>query len=77
MLIKHFTFESQRRGRADEQAGSTNSPSGQVGTVLGDRWAALSESQREPYNKKAAADLCIATCSASPFHPHHLVVSSD
>ena len=36
--------------------GSTNSSSGQVGMVLGDRWKALSESQREPYNKKAAAD---------------------
>jgi hypothetical protein len=35
---------------------STNSPSGQIGKVLGDRWKALSESQREPYNKKAAAD---------------------
>jgi hypothetical protein len=37
-------------------SGSTNSPSGQIGKVLGDRWKALSESQREPYNKKAAAD---------------------
>lgn len=36
--------------------GSTNSPSGQVGKVLGDRWKALSESQLEPYNKKEAAD---------------------
>ena len=30
--------------------------SGQVGKVLGDRWKALSEKQREPYEKKAAAD---------------------
>lgn len=29
---------------------------GQVGKVLGDRWKALSEKQREPYEKKAAAD---------------------
>ena len=33
----------------------TQSP-GQVGKVLGDRWKALSEKQREPYEKKAAAD---------------------
>jgi hypothetical protein len=36
--------------------GSTNSLLGQVGKILGERWKALSESQREPYNKKAAAD---------------------
>ena len=30
--------------------------SGQVGKVLGDRWKALSEKQREPYEKKAATD---------------------
>lgn len=36
---------------------STNSLSGQVGKILGERWLALSESQREPYNKKAAADM--------------------
>lgn len=36
--------------------GSTNNPSGQLGKIIGDRWKALSESQREPYNKKAAAD---------------------
>jgi hypothetical protein len=36
--------------------GSTNSLSGQLGKILGERWKALSESQREPYNKKAAAD---------------------
>jgi HMG (high mobility group) box len=29
---------------------------GQVGKVLGDRWKALTEKQREPYEKKAAAD---------------------
>lgn len=29
---------------------------GQVGKVLGDRWKALSEKQREPYEKKAATD---------------------
>jgi len=29
---------------------------GQVGKVLGDKWKALSEKQREPYEKKAATD---------------------
>lgn len=29
---------------------------GQVGKVLGDRWKALNEKQREPYEKKAQAD---------------------
>ncbi|ETN46722.1 non-histone chromosomal protein 6 [Cyphellophora europaea CBS 101466] len=29
---------------------------GQVGKVLGDKWKALTDKQREPYEKKAAAD---------------------
>lgn len=29
---------------------------GQVGKVLGDKWKALSEKQRAPYEAKAAAD---------------------
>lgn len=29
---------------------------GQVGKVLGDKWKALNEKQREPYEKKAATD---------------------
>jgi hypothetical protein len=29
---------------------------GQVGKVLGERWKALSEKQRAPYEAKAAAD---------------------
>jgi hypothetical protein len=29
---------------------------GQVGKVLGDRWKALSEKQRQPYEAKAQAD---------------------
>ena len=35
---------------------NTNEHIGQVGKVLGDKWKALSEKQREPYEKKAAAD---------------------
>ena len=31
-------------------------PPGQVGKVLGDKWKALSEKGREPYEKKAAED---------------------
>jgi hypothetical protein len=31
-------------------------PSGQVGKVLGERWKALNEKQRQPYEAKAAAD---------------------
>jgi hypothetical protein len=33
-----------------------NTDVGQVGKVLGDKWKALSEKGREPYEKKAAAD---------------------
>lgn len=29
---------------------------GQVGKMLGDKWKALSESERKPYDEKAAAD---------------------
>jgi hypothetical protein len=38
--------------------GNNRSPlrEGQVGKVLGDKWKALSEKQREPYEKKAAID---------------------
>ena len=31
-------------------------PPGQVGKVLGERWKALNEKQRQPYEAKAAAD---------------------
>lgn len=31
-------------------------PPGQVGKVLGERWKALSDKQRQPYEAKAAAD---------------------
>jgi hypothetical protein len=35
---------------------SSNIFTGQVGKVLGDKWKALSEKQRQPYEAKAAAD---------------------
>lgn len=31
-------------------------PTGQVGKLLGERWKALNEKQRAPYESKAAAD---------------------
>lgn len=31
-------------------------PSGEVGRLLGERWKALNEKQRAPYDAKAAAD---------------------
>lgn len=55
-----------RRTQASPSVCSTKSPlrllhllirtTGQVGKVLGDRWKALSEKDRQPYEKKAAAD---------------------
>ena len=33
-----------------------NNPLGQVGKVLGERWKALSDSERRPYEDKAKAD---------------------
>lgn len=34
----------------------SNIRTGQVGKILGERWKALNEKQREPYETKAAAD---------------------
>ena len=34
----------------------SNTPTGQVGKQLGDKWKALSEADRKPYDAKAAAD---------------------
>jgi hypothetical protein len=55
-----------RRTQVSASVCSTTSPlrllhllihtTGQVGKVLGDRWKALSEKDRQPYEKKAAAD---------------------
>lgn len=35
---------------------SVVAPTGQVGKVLGERWKALNEKQRQPYEAKAATD---------------------
>ncbi|KIV94927.1 non-histone chromosomal protein 6, variant 3 [Exophiala mesophila] len=48
-----FFANDQRENVREENPGISF---GQVGKVLGDRWKALSEKQREPYEKKAAND---------------------
>ncbi|RMZ76061.1 hypothetical protein DV737_g5009, partial [Chaetothyriales sp. CBS 132003] len=48
-----FFANEQRETVREENPGITF---GQVGKVLGDKWKALSEKQREPYEKKAATD---------------------
>ncbi|KEF60881.1 non-histone chromosomal protein 6 [Exophiala aquamarina CBS 119918] len=48
-----FFANDQRENVREENPGITF---GQVGKVLGDRWKALTEKQREPYEKKAAND---------------------
>ncbi|KIX03352.1 non-histone chromosomal protein 6 [Rhinocladiella mackenziei CBS 650.93] len=48
-----FFANEQREAVREENPGISF---GQVGKVLGDKWKALSEKQREPYEKKAAAD---------------------
>jgi len=48
-----FFANEQRENVRDENPGISF---GQVGKVLGDRWKALTEKQREPYEKKAATD---------------------
>lgn len=40
----------------DHREYSTNTLTGQVGKLLGERWKALNEKQRVPYESKAAAD---------------------
>ncbi|KAI9831860.1 MAG: Non-histone chromosomal protein 6 [Phylliscum demangeonii] len=48
-----FFANEQRENVRDENPGITF---GQVGKVLGERWKALNEKQRGPYEAKAAAD---------------------
>lgn len=48
-----FFANEQRKNVQDENPGITF---GQVGKVLGERWKALDEKQRRPYEAKAAAD---------------------
>jgi len=48
-----FFANDQRENVREENPGISF---GQVGKVLGDRWKALSEKQRQPYEAKAQAD---------------------
>ncbi|KAI9791764.1 MAG: Non-histone chromosomal protein 6 [Peltula sp. TS41687] len=48
-----FFANEQRENVREENPGITF---GQVGKVLGERWKALNEKQRGPYEAKAAAD---------------------
>ena len=48
-----FFANDQRENVREENPGITF---GQVGKVLGERWKALSEKGRDPYEKKAKAD---------------------
>jgi len=48
-----FFANEQRENVRNENPGIAF---GQVGKVLGERWKALSEKQRQPYEAKAAAD---------------------
>ena len=48
-----FFANDQRDNVREENPGISF---GQVGKVLGDRWKALNEKQRKPYEDKAAAD---------------------
>jgi len=48
-----FFANEQRENVREENPGVSF---GQVGKILGERWKALSEKQRAPYEAKAAAD---------------------
>jgi hypothetical protein len=48
-----FFANEQRENVREENPGVTF---GQVGKILGERWKALSDKQRAPYEAKAAAD---------------------
>jgi hypothetical protein len=48
-----FFANEQRENVREENPGVTF---GQVGKILGERWKALTEKQRAPYEAKAAAD---------------------
>ena len=48
-----FFANEQRENVREENPGVTF---GQVGKILGERWKALSDKQRTPYEAKAAAD---------------------
>jgi len=53
-LSAYMFFANEQRENVREE--NPNISFGQVGKVLGERWKALSESQRAPYEAKARAD---------------------
>ena len=50
----YMFFANEQRDQVREE--NPGISFGQVGKVLGDKWKALSEKQRQPYEAKAAAD---------------------
>ncbi|KAJ9663153.1 Non-histone chromosomal protein 6 [Neophaeococcomyces mojaviensis] len=53
-LSAYMFFANEMRDQVREE--NPGISFGQVGKVLGDRWKALSEKQRQPYEAKAATD---------------------
>jgi len=53
-LSAYMFFANEQRDNVREE--NPGISFGQVGKVLGDKWKALNEKQREPYEKKAATD---------------------
>ncbi|CAF9905511.1 MAG: High mobility group nhp1 [Gomphillus americanus] len=53
-LSAYMFFANEQRENVREE--NPNISFGQVGKVLGERWKALSESERRPYEDKAKAD---------------------
>ena len=53
-LVRHSSLQSV--GRTKDIINDNWFHTGQVGKVLGERWKALSQKQRDPYEAKAAAD---------------------
>ncbi|GBF59979.1 non-histone chromosomal protein, partial [Trichophyton mentagrophytes] len=53
-LSAYMIFANEQRAAVREE--NPNITFGQVGKVLGERWKALSDKQRVPYEEKAATD---------------------
>lgn len=53
-LSAYMFFANEQRPNVIAE--NANISFGQVGKILGERWKALSEKQRQPYEAKAAAD---------------------
>ncbi|KAJ5239515.1 Non-histone chromosomal protein 6 [Penicillium chermesinum] len=53
-LSAYMFFANDNRDKVREE--NPGISFGQVGKMLGDKWKALSDSERKPYDEKAAAD---------------------